>query len=159
MHSPLSRQELAHLRDVSGPLPVRTMSITPLMTSVGATSLRPAGSTLGHTSTHLPQRVQASSISSTRAVSADSKVVAFMRRYPKSFASRQGNASPGEPPDRKISRIHHRHLVVRDEAAEVRGRVLDRFRVGPADDLEVVGSVARARIAPRQIDRLLHLVG
>jgi hypothetical protein len=80
MHSPLSRHELAHVRDASGPSPVRTMSITPLMTSAGAASPRPAGATLGHTSTHLPQRVQASSMSSMRADRAVSKLVAFMGR-------------------------------------------------------------------------------
>ena len=41
MHSPLSMQDAAHLRDASGPSPVRTRSSTPLMMSSGA--VRDAG--------------------------------------------------------------------------------------------------------------------
>src|ERR1700742_5241450 len=66
MHSPLSKQEAAHCRDASGPSPDLRMSSTPLMMSFGAASATPAGATLGQTSTHLPHRVQASSISLTR---------------------------------------------------------------------------------------------
>jgi len=48
------------------------MSITPVMTSsAGATT--PAGVATGHASTHLPHRVQASSISSMRPLKASSK--------------------------------------------------------------------------------------
>src|SRR6266498_1444148 len=78
MHAPLSMQELAHLREASGPSPVRKMSSTPVMTSSGSASARPAGATLGHASTHLPHRVQASSIASTRVLSAVSKVTSFI---------------------------------------------------------------------------------
>jgi hypothetical protein len=45
----------------------------PPMTSAGAASAMPAGFTLGQASTHLPQRVQASTISSTRIWTAASK--------------------------------------------------------------------------------------
>jgi hypothetical protein len=51
------------------------MSITPPITACGAVSSIPAGSTLGQTSTHLPQRVQASAISSMRSAKAVSKLI------------------------------------------------------------------------------------
>ena len=35
MHSPLSVQDDAHLRDASGPAPLRTISMMPVMTSTG----------------------------------------------------------------------------------------------------------------------------
>src|SRR5271155_1465042 len=73
MHSPLSMQDAAHLRDASGPWPLRTRSSTPPMTSSGLVPEIPAGLTLGQTSTHLPHRVQASSMSSTRSPRAVSK--------------------------------------------------------------------------------------
>src|SRR5262249_26741805 len=73
MHAPLSVHAFAHWREASGPVPVRRMSSTPVMTSTGFASVIPAGATLGHASTHLPQRVQASTISSMRAPSAVSK--------------------------------------------------------------------------------------
>src|SRR5437588_704035 len=85
MHSPLSTQALAHLRDASGPSPVRRMSRTPVMTATGSASTPPAPVT-GQTSTHLPQRVQASAIASTRDASAVSNV-SLMR-------SRQAVAAP-----------------------------------------------------------------
>src|SRR5712691_5833129 len=66
-------QELAHWRDASGPFPDPTISMMPVMTLAGLASAIPAGPTLGHTSTHLPHRVQASSMSSTRAPNAVSK--------------------------------------------------------------------------------------
>src|SRR3954466_577227 len=66
MHSPLSMQDWAHLREASGPLPVRTSSRMPPTMSSEVVFAMPAGSTAGQTSTHLPHRVQASSISSTR---------------------------------------------------------------------------------------------
>jgi hypothetical protein len=66
-------QDAAHLRDASGPSPLRMMSSTPLMMSCELTSVMPAGFTLGQTSTHLPHRVQASSMSATRSPRADSK--------------------------------------------------------------------------------------
>jgi hypothetical protein len=78
MHSPLSMQDAAHLRDASGPSPVRTMSSTPLMMSSGVASAIPAGLTLGQTSTHLPHRVQVSSMSSTRPPRAVSKEMSFI---------------------------------------------------------------------------------
>src|SRR5947209_18843349 len=62
MHAPLSVQDDAHLREASGPAPVRTIPIMPVVTSRGFASAIPAGSMLGHASTHLPQRTQASSI-------------------------------------------------------------------------------------------------
>jgi hypothetical protein len=77
MHSPLSMQEVAQRREASGPSPWRTMSSTPLMTSAGLASARPAGFTLGQTSTHLPHRVQASSMSSTRWPSAVSNEISW----------------------------------------------------------------------------------
>jgi hypothetical protein len=78
MHSPESMQAFAHLADASGPSPVRTMLSTPPMTSAGAASAMPAGLTLGQTSTHRPQRVQASSIAPTRAPNAVSNVISFI---------------------------------------------------------------------------------
>ena len=48
------------------------------MTLSGAASPTPAGSAIGQTSTHFPQRVQASSMSAVRAVSAVSKAVSVM---------------------------------------------------------------------------------
>src|SRR5262245_57375734 len=66
MQSPLDMQDCAHLREASGPWPVRTSSMMPPIVSSGFASAMPAGLTLGQTSTHLPHRVQASSISSTR---------------------------------------------------------------------------------------------
>src|SRR5262249_6641373 len=73
MHSPVSTQAFAHLRDASGPSPVLRMSMMPLMTATGS-ALTPPGPVTGQTSTHLPQRVQASAISATRATSAVSNV-------------------------------------------------------------------------------------
>src|ERR1700755_2029057 len=78
MQSPLSMQDAAHLRDASGPSPVRTMSRIPPMISVELECETPAGLTLGQTSTHLPHFVQASSISSTRASRAVSKVMSVI---------------------------------------------------------------------------------
>jgi hypothetical protein len=73
MHSPVSTQAFAHLRDASGPSPVRTMSMMPSMTARGS-ALTPPGPVTGQTSTHLPQRVQASAMAATRAESAVSNV-------------------------------------------------------------------------------------
>src|ERR1700754_1665950 len=78
MQSPLSMQDAAHLREFSGPSPVRTMSRIPPMMSVEFECETPAGLTLGQTSTHLPHLVQASSISSTRAAKAVSKVISVI---------------------------------------------------------------------------------
>jgi hypothetical protein len=58
-------------------MPLRTSSITPLMISLGLASTMPAGFTLGQTSTHLPHRVQASSMSSTRSPKTVSKELSF----------------------------------------------------------------------------------
>jgi hypothetical protein len=49
------------------------MSMTPAMTARGSAST-PPGPVTGQTSTHLPQRVQASAIAATRADSAVSNV-------------------------------------------------------------------------------------
>src|SRR5260221_10560854 len=78
MHSPVSTQALAHLREASGPSPVRRMSMTPAMTARGSAST-PPGPVTGQTSTHLPQRVQASAIAATRAASAVSNVSVMPR--------------------------------------------------------------------------------
>jgi hypothetical protein len=77
-HSPLRMHAAAHFRDASGPSRVRTISIIPLMISPEAVSAIPAGATLGQTSTHFPHRVQASSMSSTRAPSAVSKDISLI---------------------------------------------------------------------------------
>ena len=61
----------------SGPSPVRRMSMTPSMTSFGS-ALTPAGPVTGQTSTHLPQRVQASTIACVRAAMAVSNVVSLI---------------------------------------------------------------------------------
>src|SRR5947208_1391143 len=79
MHSPVSTQAFAHLREASGPVPVLRISMMPLTTSTGS-ALTPPGPVTGQTSTHLPQRVQASAISSTRADRADSKVMVIGAR-------------------------------------------------------------------------------
>src|SRR5262245_57774467 len=73
MHSPVSTQAFAHLRDDSGPSPVRKMSMMPEMTARGS-AFTPPGPVTGQTSTHLPQRVQASAIAATRPANALSKV-------------------------------------------------------------------------------------
>src|SRR5882724_7018294 len=93
MHSPLSMQAAAHLRDASGPSPVRTRSMIPLMMSPALTPAIPAGFTLGQTSTHLPQRVQASIMSSTRAPSAVSKDISLIGC--RSDPDQQNNAQGG----------------------------------------------------------------
>jgi hypothetical protein len=77
MHSPERRQLLAHLRAESLPALPRSRSMRPPMTSAEFCRCSvdsPAGSVAGQTSTHLPQRVQASIMTSTRPCSADSKV-------------------------------------------------------------------------------------
>src|SRR5262252_5782692 len=79
MHSPVSTQALAHLREASGPSPVRRMSMTPAMTARGSAST-PPGPVTGQTSTHLPQRVQALAIAATRADSAGSNVSVMLSR-------------------------------------------------------------------------------
>src|SRR5260221_14300223 len=71
-------QDAAHLRDASGPSPVRTRSSTPLMMSSDRVSEMPAGFTPGQTSAHLPHRVQASSMSSTRSPRAVSKEISLI---------------------------------------------------------------------------------
>src|ERR1700752_1280032 len=84
MHSPERMHALAHLRAASLPpsgrtWPVRTMSMPPPMTAVGffsSSALSPPGAVTGKTSTHLPQRVQASAIACARASNAASKVCA-----------------------------------------------------------------------------------
>src|SRR4051812_15751595 len=92
MHSPLSIQAAAHLRDASGPSPVRTMSRMPLMMLVELESETPAGCTLGQTSTHLPHLVQASSISLTRASRAVSKVMSVISCRSSLFAEGEQTA-------------------------------------------------------------------
>src|ERR1700704_6335347 len=59
MHSPLSMQDAAHLRDASGPSPLRTMSSTPPMMSSELASAMPAGLSPGQTSTTLSDRGEA----------------------------------------------------------------------------------------------------
>src|SRR5690349_5239918 len=76
MHSPESTQAFAHLREASGPSPVRRISRIPEITSRDS-ALTPPGSVTGHTSTHFPQRVQASTIVATRSASAASNVSAI----------------------------------------------------------------------------------
>ena len=57
------------------------------------------------------------------------------------------------------SGIDGRHLLVGHELALAgASRVRGGLRLGPADDLVEVGVVGRLGVAPRQIDRLLHLV-
>src|SRR5215467_13093309 len=73
MHSPESTQALAHLREASGPSPLRTTSSTPAIAALGSASATPAAPVIGQASKHLPHLVQASSMVSTRAVRAVSK--------------------------------------------------------------------------------------
>ena len=70
MQCPLPVHTLAHLAEISGPAPVRTMSITPDAMASGSDALIPAGPGIGHTSTHLPHRVQSLSVASRRASNA-----------------------------------------------------------------------------------------
>jgi hypothetical protein len=56
------------------------MSTTPPITVCGAVSSIPARLTLGQTSTHLPQCVQASAISSVRSAKAVSKLISCIAR-------------------------------------------------------------------------------
>src|SRR5436190_24047005 len=80
MHSPVSTQAFAQLRAASLPWPERRISMMPSITARGS-ALTPPGPVTGHTSTHLPQRVQASAIASTRAERADSKVMVMGPDY------------------------------------------------------------------------------
>src|SRR5262245_38285796 len=75
MHSPLKVHAAAQVREASGPSPSRTISSTPAITASGFACLLPAGSTLGQLSTHLPHLLQASSMSPTRPLRADSKLL------------------------------------------------------------------------------------
>ena len=95
MHSPVSTQALAHLREASGPSPVRRMSMTPAMTARGSAST-PPGPVTGQTSTHLPQRVQASAIAATRADSAVSNVSVM--------PPRRANMRPASPLHKRKTR-------------------------------------------------------
>src|SRR5215207_4880928 len=83
MHSPLSTQEFAHLREVCGPSPLRRMSMTPATTARGSASAIPAAPVIGQASKHLPHWVQASAMLVTRAERADSKVPVMVRYVPK----------------------------------------------------------------------------
>src|SRR3954468_22432974 len=78
MHSPESTQAFAHVRDASGPSPIRTMSSTPAIVAFGSASAMPAAPVIGQASKHLPQVVQASSIASTRAERAVSKALGMV---------------------------------------------------------------------------------
>ena len=84
MQSPVSAQPFAQAIDEGCPSPVRRKSITPEITAIGVASPTPAGPVTGQISTHLPQRVQASSISSVRAAKAISNsvsgIVSFLLR-------------------------------------------------------------------------------
>src|SRR5689334_1202688 len=102
MHSPLSMQEEAHLREASGPSPERTRSITPEMTATGDASAMSAGPTLGQASTHLPHFTQASSMSPTRPFKAASKLRSVMGTFSDdrgSAPSMQGRFLNPESPD------------------------------------------------------------
>src|SRR5882757_4862318 len=82
MHSPDSTHELAHLREASGPSPVRTISSTPAIVACGSASAMPAAAVIGQASKHLPHLVQAESISSVRAcrVVSNAADIAFILR-------------------------------------------------------------------------------
>src|SRR5712691_3826363 len=95
MHSPVSTQALAHLRDASGPSPVFRMSMMPAMTATGS-ALTPPGPVTGQTSTHLPQRVQASAIAATRSVSAVSNVTVMRPRSLGAKSGRDYSAGGGD---------------------------------------------------------------
>src|SRR5712692_4712685 len=123
MHSPLSTQALAHLREASGPSPVRRMSITPLMTATGS-ALTPPGPVTGQTSTHLPQRVQASAIASTRAASAVSKV-SVMRPRGSEYAP--GHRVPPQPDELKPLALLASPRKQGPIRATLRGRDRDAF--------------------------------
>src|SRR5262245_8989893 len=72
MHSPLATQALAHFCETSGPLPSLRMSSTPDTTAFGSASAMPAPPVIGQAVKQAPHLVQASSMSSTRAVRASS---------------------------------------------------------------------------------------
>jgi hypothetical protein len=86
MQAPVSTQLDAHLREASGPSPVLRISMMPEITSTGS-ALTPPGPVTGQTSTHLPQRVQASAIAAVRSARADSKVIVIRANL--SFRSHQ----------------------------------------------------------------------
>src|SRR3974390_1848350 len=73
MHSPLSTQAFAQLRDACGPSPVRRMSMIPPMTARGSPLTSPGPGT-GQTSTHLPPRGPAAATAPPAAERAASKV-------------------------------------------------------------------------------------
>src|SRR5262249_34693515 len=136
MHAPVSTQALAHLRDASGPVPVLRMSMMPEMTATGS-ALTPPGPVTGQTSTHLPQRVQASAIASTRADSADSKVMVWGANL--RSCSRRWN--PG-----LVHVSHPRRIVGWVERSEGRLRpVFAGYARDPTPRAIVVGSREDAR--------------
>src|SRR5262245_34293322 len=73
MHLPLLVQTCAQRSASAEPAPPASKSKTPLTMSVALPESSPAGSTIGQAVTHFPQRVQASSVSSTRSCSASTK--------------------------------------------------------------------------------------
>src|ERR1700720_4409255 len=95
MHSPVSTQAFAHLRDASGPSPVLRMSMMPEMTATGS-ALTPPGPVTGQTSTHLPQRVQAAAIAATRSARAASKVTVMRPRSVGTKSGRVYSAGGGD---------------------------------------------------------------
>src|SRR5882724_8305910 len=74
MHLPLFVQTCAQRSASAVPAPPASKSRMPSTIGIASALSKPAGSTIGQAATHLPQRVQASSVSSTRLRNASTKV-------------------------------------------------------------------------------------
>ena len=93
-------QPEAQCRAASLPSPPRKMSMTPPMTPAGfsrAAVSSPAAAVTGQASTHLPQRVQASIMVSTRLCRADLKVSGMADNIAPSAHSRDSGNPDGLP--------------------------------------------------------------
>src|SRR5262245_16744386 len=131
MHSPLATHALAHAPAAAVPSAPRKISRMPPITACGS-SASPAGSVIGTASTHLPQRVQASSIVSTRSVRAVSNVSLIVH-------NRRGPTDPAQYPDagrHKTPRAAYGSLPSGHESVRRGNRLdLDKHRwVGEAGD-------------------------
>src|SRR5262245_4041382 len=114
MHSPDSRQPLAHLRAASLPSPRRRMSTTPASTARGLASATPAASVIGQTSKHLPHCVQASASALMRSDNADSNVTAGLPMEHPGTIPGQLIAIQGPVSRPKTARLCARDVVPRD---------------------------------------------
>src|SRR5688572_3988656 len=141
MHSPLAIQALAHFSDSAGPLPKRRMSSTPDTTAFGSASPSPAGAAIGQTSKQAPHLVQASSMSSTRAVRADSNPTFSMSLR---IAQNRGN---GEA----LSALRYLHQFKFDAGDQVLDLRAGQPHRGPAKTWMLRGKLDR-RLLRRRFD-------